>query len=159
MTSVEVKTGAANGIDEEKLEEWEEVEFLVDSGASATVIGPDSVKAVRPSDPNPSKNYRLADGSLIPNKGEKSFLGLTEEGIARKLKAQVTDVDRPVMSVAQIVQNGGRVVLDRKGSYVEGGGRKIALAYEGGLYKLTLWVPREQSQSVAKLTRSFHEQA
>ena len=52
MTLVEVNTGAANGIDEEKPEEWEEMEFLVDGGASATVIGPDSVKAVNPSDPN-----------------------------------------------------------------------------------------------------------
>ena len=75
MTLVEVDTCAANGIDEEKPAEWEEVEFLVDSGASATVIGPDSVTAVSPSDPNPSKNYSLADGSLIQNQGEKSFLG------------------------------------------------------------------------------------
>ena len=132
---------------------------MVDSGASATVIGPESVKAVNPSEPNPSTNYRLADGSLIPNRGEKSFLGVTEEGIARRLKAQVTDVDRPLMSVAQIVQNGGRVVFDKKGSYVEGGGKNIALAYDGGLYKLTMWVPREQAQPVDKLTRAFHGQA
>ena len=74
-----------------------------------------------PSDPNPSKNYQLADGSLIPNRGEKSFPGITEEGVARRLKAQVTDVDRPLTSVAQVVQNGGRVEFDKKGSYVEGG--------------------------------------
>ena len=65
MTLVEVDTCAANGIDEEKPAEWEEVEFLVDNGAPATVIGLDSVKAVSPSDPTPSTNYGLADGSLI----------------------------------------------------------------------------------------------
>ena len=63
------------------------------------------------------------------------------------------------MSVAQIVQNGGRVVFDKKGSYVEGGGNNIALAYDGGLCKLIMWVPREQAQPVDKLTRSFHAQA
>ena len=86
-----------------------------------------------PSEPKPSKKYRLADGTLIPNRGEKSFLGITEEGITRRLKAQVTDVEWPLMSVAQIVQNGGRVVFDKKGIYVDGGGNKVALAYEGGL--------------------------
>ena len=135
------------------------MECLVDSGASATAIGPESVKAVSPSNPDPSTSYRVADGSLIAHRGEKSFLGFTEEGVARGFKAQVTDVDQPLMSVAQIFQNGGRVVFDKKGSYVESGGRKIALAYEGGLYKLTLWVPREQSQPVDKLTRAFHGQA
>ena len=117
------------------------------------------MKSVDPSEPNPSNNYRLADGSLIPNRGDKSFLGITEEGIARRLKAQVTDVDRPLMSVAHIVQNGGRVVFDKKGSYGQGGGKKIALAYDGGLCKLTMWVPRAQTQPVDKLTRAFHGQA
>ena len=78
------------------------------------MVGPESVKAVDPSDPNPSNNCRVVDGSLIPNRGEKSFLGITEEGIARRLKAQVTDVDRQLVSLAEIVQNGGRVVFDKK---------------------------------------------
>ena len=131
---------------------------MVDSGASATVIRPELVKSVNPSEPNPSNNYRLADGSLITNRGDKSFLRTTEEGIARRLKAQVTDVDRPLMSVAQIVQNGGRIVFDNKSSYVEGGGKHIGLAYDGVLYKLTMRVPREQAQPVDKLTRALHGQ-
>ena len=77
----------ANNIGEEAPEEWEEFEFLVDSGASATVIDEESVKAESPSAPDPNKNYRLADGSFIPNKGEKDFLGMTTEGVARRLKA------------------------------------------------------------------------
>ena len=52
-----------NGL-EDAAEEWGEVEFMVDSGAGATVVGPESVKAVRASDPAPSRNYKLADGSL-----------------------------------------------------------------------------------------------
>ena len=135
------------------------VEFLVDSGASATVIGEEAVRAVSPSAPDPNKNYRLADGSLIPTKGEKWFLALTPEGVAREMRAQVTDVDRPLMSVAQVVRNGGRVVFDERGSYTEGGGNNIAVSQEGGLFKFTMWVPGEQGHPVSKLTRSFHGQA
>ena len=135
------------------------MELLVDSGAPATVMGPKSIKSVNPSEHNPSNNYRLADGGLIRNRGEKYFLGIMEEGIARRLKAQVTDVDGPLMSVARIVQNGGRVVFHKKGSCVEGEGKHIALAYDGGLYKMIMWVPREQAHPVDKLTRAFHGQA
>ena len=141
MTLEEVDIGVANGIDEEAPEEWEEVEFLVDSGASATVVGPASVKAVSPSDPNPRKSYRLVDGSLIPNRGEKSFIGMTEEGLAKKPKVQVADVDRALMSVAQIVQNGGRVVFDKKGSYVEGRGPQDCLQIRRGLVQADIVGP------------------
>ena len=50
-------------------------------------------------------------------------------------------------------------LLDKKGSYIEGGGKTIAISQEGGLFKLTKWVPREQGQQVSKLTWSFHWQA
>ena len=102
----EVTVDGANNIREESPEEWEEIAFLVDSGASATVMVEESVRVVSPSAPDPNNNYRLADGSLIPHKGEKSFLGMTIEGVARTLKAQVTDVDRPLMSVSRVVENG-----------------------------------------------------
>ena len=100
---VEVLTDEVNST-EELAQYWEEIEFLVDSGASATVIGEDMVKAVKAADPNPNANYKLADGSIIPNKGYKHFVGVTEKGYKRALNASVTDVDRPLLSVAQIVQ-------------------------------------------------------
>ena len=40
--------------------EWEELEFLVDSGASATVVGKDDAKAVDASEPDPSRHYKTA---------------------------------------------------------------------------------------------------
>ena len=62
------------------------------------------VRAVRATDPDPNANDRLADGSTIPNKGYNYLMGFTEESFKRALKASVTDVDRPLLSVAQIVQ-------------------------------------------------------
>ena len=42
----EMHVDSINGCDE-KIEEWEELVFLVDSGASATVVGKDQVRAVK----------------------------------------------------------------------------------------------------------------
>ena len=65
---VEILTDNMNSA-EELAQAWEEIEVLVDSGASATVVGDEMVRAVRASYPNPNANYRLADGSTIPNTG------------------------------------------------------------------------------------------
>ena len=106
------------------------------------------VRAVRATDPNPNANYRLADGSTIPNKGYKNFVGVTEEGFKRTLRASVTDVDRPLLSVAQIVQNGSKVVFTSQGSYVENlkTRERLALEQKGGLFTLNMWIPREENQ-------------
>lgn len=65
---VEVFTGTVNSV-EEFAQEWDDIELLVDSVASATVVGDEMVRAVRATDPNPNANYRLADVSNIPNNG------------------------------------------------------------------------------------------
>ena len=46
---------------------------MVDSGAGATVVGPEDVKAVQATDPDHSQNYKLADWSLTQDQGKKSF--------------------------------------------------------------------------------------
>ena len=112
-----------------------------------TVIGEEMIKAVNASQPDPSRSYKLADGSTIPHKGHKQFLGVTNEGWSRKMKASVTDVDRPLLSVAQVVQHGGRVVFDKNGSYIDGPKcqQRIHLEQKGGLYLMKMWIPRNQT--------------
>ena len=159
MTLVEVLTDNVNSV-EELAQQWEDIEFLVDSGASATVVGGEMVRAVRAADPNPKANYRLADGSTLPNQGYKHFVGVTEEGFKRTLKASVTDVDRPLLSVSQIVKNGSKVVFSPQGSYVENPRTKerLVLEQKGGLFTLKMWIPREENQQRAG-EPSFHGQA
>ena len=65
---------------DEQIPEWEEIEFLVDSGASATVVRPDQVKAVQATEPNHNRFYKMADGSVIPHKGQKHFRAYTDVG-------------------------------------------------------------------------------
>ena len=68
-------------------------------------------------------------------------------------KCSVADVDKPHLSVVQVVHNGGEVVFSQTGSYIEhASGRQDKLEFRNGLYVLKLWVPRDQGMD-------FHGQA
>ena len=65
----------------------------------------------------------------------------------------MTDVDKPLLSVAQVVHNGGKVVFSKDESYIDlGDGRRDQLEFRDGLFRLKLWVPRDQKMD-------FHGQA
>ena len=76
---LEVNPERVNSLDD-KVEEWEDIEFLVDSGASATVIGEKNVLAVGATAPNPYRHYNMSGGSLIPHKGSNKFKAVGSEG-------------------------------------------------------------------------------
>ena len=154
----EMKGNAINGCSE-TAKEWEELEFLVDSGASATVVGKDDAKAVEASEPDPSRHYKMADGSIIPHMGDKQIRAVADELAASgqykplNFGCSVADVDKPLLSVAQVVKNGGKVVFSQAGSYIDlGDGRRDQIEFKNGLYVLKLWVPRDQKMD-------FHGQA
>jgi len=96
---IEVTMDALNGLADD-VQEWEEIEFMVDSGAGTTVISPDDAKAVKPSDPDLRRTYKLADGSMIQDKGTKTFKAQTDDEQWRLINAQVTDVDQALLSVS-----------------------------------------------------------
>ena len=77
--------------------------------------------------------------------GEKIFTGVTAEGLPRKVKAQVCQVNKPLMSVNKLVKAGNKVVFEPQGAYIEdqGTGEKIQLTEQGGMYMVKLWVPAE----------------
>ena len=141
-----------NGISE-KAEEFEEVDFMVDSGAGHTVIGPEHVKAVTAGEPK-SWHYTLADGSAVPHMGDKKFRAVTEDYQPHDMHAQITECVHPLLSVSQIVLGGHTVVFSPKGSYIDlkaggkyGAGRRIPMRKDGNTYMLKMWVPREQPES------------
>ena len=141
-----------NGISQD-VEEWEEIEFMVDSGAGHTVIGPDHVKAVTAGEPEAGRNYKLADGSLIPHMGQKKFQAVTEDNQPHVLNAQVTPIEDPLLSVSQIVLGGHTVVFSPSGNYINltggqhGKSRKLPMRLDGNTYKLKMWVPKNQPKS------------
>ena len=145
-TLIELTSDSLNGLGD-TVEEWEEVEFMVDSGAGTTVIGPENVKAVQASKPDPNKSYKMANGDVIEHMGQKIFHAVAEDEQLRRITAQVTEVDEPLLSVHQIVKHGSSVVFAPSGSYIDTpGGQRLHMKSVGNVYKLKMWVPKEQTQ-------------
>ena len=88
--------------------------------------------------------YEVANGLRIPNLGEKRFVGITNEGVRRKLVAQVCDVNKALLSVSRVTNGGNRVVFDSSGSYIEdkNTGECMNLKEKNGMYMLNLWTKR-----------------
>ena len=129
------------------VEEWEEVEFGVDSGATETVVGRETLAWMEAKEGAASKRgvkYGMANGEEINNEGEKEFEGTIEDGIVKAIKAQVCDVSQPLLSVKKVVAAGNRVVFEEGGSYIESlrDGSKIWLQESQGMYMLKMWVKR-----------------
>ena len=125
--------------------EWEEIEMAVDSGATETVVGIDMLESIETSEGEAARKgveYEVASGQTIPNLGEKQFVAVGEEGCMRKMKAQVCDVNKPLLSVNRMVQAGNRVVFENGNNYVEdlSSGERMYLTEKGGMYMLKLWV-------------------
>jgi len=127
--------------------EWEEIELAVDSGATETVVSDEMLESVNIEEGIASKRgveYEVANGVKIPNLGEKKFVGTSEDGIARKITAQVCEVNKALLSVKKVMAAGNRVVFDETGSYIEDkkSGERMWLREDKGLFMLKLWVKR-----------------
>ena len=125
--------------------EWEELIFAVDSGATETVMNDQQVTSIPTVSGNKIKTkYRTANGEIIENEGEKDMLMCTSEGINRIIKAQVTEVRRPLMSVSKLVKAGNTVVFDQQGSYIydKDTGETMSLQEDNGMYVLKSWVQK-----------------
>ena len=123
---------------------WEEIELMVDSGASETVMSEDMLQSVETKEGRGSKNgvvYEVANGVRIANLGEKKFLGTSGEGISRQITAQVCDVNKGLLSVSKMMRSGHRVVFDQNGSYIEDptSGEIMNLQERNGVFVLRLW--------------------
>ena len=130
--------------------EWEYIEFILDSGASTIVIPPHVGKAydVRPSKASAAGvMYEIADGTEIPNLGEKLMPVVTAEGSWKGLRAQVADVSKPLQSVRSLIKSGHMVVFgdgdgDEAESYIwnKATGERTAVIDDGVNYLLGLHV-------------------
>lgn len=63
--------------------------------------------------------YTAANGTTMPNKGEKAVTFQTREGHHCLLKMQVTDVQKPLLSVSRVCDSGHRVVFHSQGGYIQ----------------------------------------
>ena len=140
-------------------EEWEYVEFILDSGATATVIPPNVGKAyaIKPGDASRAGvTYEVANGEEIPNLGEKLMPVVTAEGTWRGLRAQVADVTKALQSVRTLVQAGHMVVFgdgsDGNGNYIinKVTGETTVVKDDGVNYLLGLFIAPVQESGFAR---------
>ena len=91
--------------------------------------------------------YEVANGVQIPNLGEGRFVGITEDGVARSMAAQICAVNKTLMSVSKVVSKGNRVVFDDDGSYIQDKTTDdvTLMRQSGGMYYLDLWVSKKSS--------------
>jgi len=135
-----------NGVSQ-KQQEWIEVVFAVDSGASETVMREEMLEEVETVEGRAFKRgvkYEVANGVRIDNLGEKRFTGVTTEGSQRNITAQICEVNKALLSVRKVVSAGNKVVFDDV-SYIEdkNTGERIMMEDQGGMYVFKMWVQDE----------------
>ena len=131
---------------------WSEVVFTVDSGASETVIGLNALESVPVVQGVAAQNgakYECANGAIIDNIGEKRFIGTwfaeyrDGRGISRPMAAQVTSVNKALLSVGRLEEGGYEVHFGgARNSYIRdrATGDTMWMEKQGSVYVLRLWV-------------------
>ena len=128
--------------------QWEEIEMAVDSGATENVANEEMLSSI-PTEPGVASKrgveYEIADGTRIPNEGEKKFEAMTGEGQHKKLVVQVCGVNQGLLSVSKATAAHNRIVFDEDGSYIlnKENGEVTWLKEKKGMYMLKLWVKRQ----------------
>jgi hypothetical protein len=138
-----------NNVDDEN-KGWEFISILIDPGSTETVA-PDSslseYKLTATDWSEAGKGYTAANGTDIPNLGEKVVRGQAANGMWCTMRFQICSVTKPLGSVSRICQAGSRVVFGppSEGSYIEHvtTGRRTMLRQSKGLYYLDMWIAPE----------------
>ena len=140
-----------HGINAVSEDQWVQVEANIDSGATETVIPEETLAGVIDISEGAAfkrgVQYEVADGTKVPNLGERRFVGFTEDGRASGVVAQVCAVNKMLMSVSKMTKNGNKVVFDDEGSYVEdkASGARSWMTEKDGMYALKIWVSRRST--------------
>ena len=136
---------------------WTKVIVIVDSGA-ADHVGPPGfipkVQIVESEGSRTGRRYVAANGSKVPNLGEKAVKMMTDEYLQVKVTWQMADVKKPLLSVHKLIAGGQVVILDKRcPRIISPGGWVTKLRSRNGLFELDLWVKDEDEKKVG-----FHRQ-
>ena len=133
---------------------WEILIVAVDSGAADSVIPEGKCTQYTAVDTQKSlygASYSGADGSTIPNLGERAIDAVMESGQETQMIFQVCPVTKALGSVSKMVKNGHRVVFDDpdmgEGSYIQDKrtGQRTYLRQENAVFVLDVWVKPRQA--------------
>ena len=109
----------SKNIVEKSKEQWVRIEAMADSGAGETV-GPKTIAPHIPIRPKTAAmgtiSYVAANGTRIGHHGEKTIMGVNDEGMPSGMIMQVADVQKLLAAVSQICDAGNKVVFDNNGA-------------------------------------------
>ena len=133
-------------------DEWFEVEITADTGACDTVMPVEMAKhiPIQPSHQSMmSMTYSIADGTEIPNLGERRCLMWTDGArSSRKINLQVANVHKPLLSFSRCADIGFESRFGRiAGALIDSEtGDVVPLQRKGNLYVLKCWLKRAPEQ-------------
>ena len=142
-------------------ESWQDnghIEFIVDSGASASVITTSTATSLPLHSLGVQKSYTSASKNLLKPLGYRDIPLEVAPNVVKGIRAEVLKVHKNLLSVGKMVQNGCRVVFDRQGSYIETGKdrQRVPLEYRIGVFVLSgkLVDPPQKREDEPKLLAS-----
>ena len=126
----------------------------MDSGAAESVIPEELCQWITLEDSIGARRgtvYTSASGTQLPNLGQKTLSGLSENYEHMSAVYQVCGVNKPLTSVGRVCDAGNRVIFDPDGGKVINWttGKETPIRRENGVYYWDLWM--ETPSDVASL--------
>ena len=135
---------------------------IVDAGAEESVAPPSIASApTRPSKGSTQgQTFCAADGGVMPNMGEKALVVTPEfSNKDYQMVYQITDVTKPLLSVAKMTDNNLDILFIKDGGYVidaQSGESEAWFPRQGNLYLMNQWLQEDSAD--AQADQSFGRQ-
>jgi hypothetical protein len=103
-----------------KMANGHSIKLVMDSGCITTIVPPKAIPAMKVAKTKDTgKNYRVANGELVPNEGATKLIGETINGDKMAITAQVVKVTKPLASANEIVDAGHWIVMHKEGGIIK----------------------------------------
>ena len=95
-------------------------------------------------------HYVSASGNRLPNMGEQKVRFLTKDGVWATLLFQIAGINKPLVSVSKLIDEGWRVVFDDEGSYLlhKITKKKIMMDRTRGVFTIEAYIEPESEAPV-----------
>ena len=103
-----------------KMANGHSIKLVMDSGCITTIVPPKAIPGMRVAKTKDTgKNYRVANGELVPNEGATKLIGETINGDGMAITAQVVKVTKPLASANEIVDADHWIVMHKNGGIIK----------------------------------------
>ncbi len=128
---------------------WTKIEATIDSGAADNVMPEELFGHLPKTDGNPNIRYVAANGDKIPNRGARQVPMYTDDWQRTAIKFQLTDVNKPLISVGHITARKHVVILDEHEGWIinKATGGVTRVHKKNNVYVLPMWVKDFQGQA------------